>query len=97
MDQYLTNGSRSIPIFIFLNSTGKEVAVWGPRSKKVQERIDELRASLPPKEDPSFEEKQKEMYQRFRQEILIKPSIWQSVKNSLRECLQSVEMEKEHV
>ena len=57
MDQYLTNGkSRSIPIFIFIDADGKERAVWGPRAPEVQRLIEEMRASLPPKDDPQFEE-----------------------------------------
>lgn len=96
MDQYLTNGSRSIPIFIFIDENGEEVAVWGPRSPEVQARIEELRATLPAKDDPDFEEKQKMIYQQFRQEVLIKASIWQSVKNSIRAHLGALKVEEKH-
>ncbi|WP_044641149.1 thioredoxin family protein [Risungbinella massiliensis] len=97
MDQYLTNGtSRAIPIFIFMDSQGNEIAVWGPRSPEVQARIQELRSTLPAKEDPTFEEKQKAMYAKFRQEILLMPSVWQSVKNSILKQLTKVAQEKKH-
>lgn len=97
MDQYLTNGtSRAIPIFIFIDSEGNEIAVWGPRSPEVQARISELRSTLPVKEDPTFEEKQKAMYAKFRQEILLMPSVWQSVKNSILERLTTVGQEQKH-
>ncbi|GER67994.1 hypothetical protein BpJC7_19880 [Weizmannia acidilactici] len=36
MDQYLTNGSRPIPFFIFLNERGEEAAVWIPRSPSLK-------------------------------------------------------------
>ncbi|WP_409304344.1 thioredoxin family protein [Peribacillus sp. SCS-155] len=56
MDQYLTNGTaRSIPIFIFIDSDGNEVGKWGPRAKVVQSFVDELRSTMPAKEDPSFD------------------------------------------
>jgi hypothetical protein len=88
MDQYLTNGkSRSIPIFIFIDQDGNERAVWGPRSPEVQKLVEEARAQLPPKEDPSFETKQREMFREFRRRFVSDPFIWQTVKNSVRQRL----------
>ncbi|AQS57253.1 thioredoxin family protein [Novibacillus thermophilus] len=88
MDQYLTNGkSRSIPIFIFIDQDGNEQAVWGPRAPEVQQLIDDMRNSLPDKEDPSFEAKQKEMYRNFKQRLLSDRSLWKAVSHSFRERL----------
>ena len=36
MDQYLTNGSRSIPIVIALDESFSEVGHWGPRPAELQ-------------------------------------------------------------
>jgi hypothetical protein len=36
MDQYLTNGSRSIPIVIALDESYQEVGHWGPRPSELQ-------------------------------------------------------------
>ena len=36
MDQYLTNGSRSIPIVIVLDTEFRELGHWGPRSSELQ-------------------------------------------------------------
>ena len=36
MDQYLTNGSRSIPIVIGLDSDFRELGHWGPRPSELQ-------------------------------------------------------------
>jgi len=36
MDQYLTNGSRSIPIVITLDREFRELGVWGPRPAELQ-------------------------------------------------------------
>jgi hypothetical protein len=43
MDNYLTNGSRSIPILICLEkSTRKEIFVWGPRPAELQQMVIKL-------------------------------------------------------
>jgi hypothetical protein len=36
MDQYLTNGSRSIPIVIVLDEAFRELGHWGPRPRELQ-------------------------------------------------------------
>jgi hypothetical protein len=36
MDQYLTNGSRSIPIVIALDESFQEIGHWGPRPTELQ-------------------------------------------------------------
>ena len=86
MDQYLTNGTaRAIPIFIFIDEDGNEQAVWGPRAPKVQELVTSMRATLPEKEDPTFEEKQKEMYANFRATLADDTSLWEHVMESMME------------
>lgn len=55
MDQYLTNEKRVIPIFVFINDAGEEVAKWGPLAPEVKKLMDELKADMPPKDDPKFE------------------------------------------
>jgi hypothetical protein len=44
MDQYLTNGGRSIPKLICLDQQFQEVFTWGPRPKKIQEVVLETKA-----------------------------------------------------
>ena len=36
MDQYLTNGTRSIPLVILLDRDFRELGRWGPRPKELQ-------------------------------------------------------------
>lgn len=36
MDQYLTNGSKSIPKLISFDKSGKEIFTWGPRPEPAQ-------------------------------------------------------------
>ncbi|MBM3428717.1 MAG: thioredoxin family protein, partial [Bacteroidetes bacterium] len=45
MDQYLTNGSRSIPIMIGLDNQFKEVFRWGPRPTILAEKIKDWKES----------------------------------------------------
>ncbi|HLQ72849.1 MAG TPA: thioredoxin family protein [Bacillota bacterium] len=57
MDKYLTNGNRVIPIFIFIDEAGNEVAQWGPLAPFTKSRTDELRKDLPAKDNPTYKEK----------------------------------------
>lgn len=50
MDQYLTDGSRSIPKLVAFGEDGTELFVWGPRPASAQERFEELRAQYDDKE-----------------------------------------------
>ena len=47
MNQYLTNGSRSIPIVIALDETFSEVGHWGPRPTELQSWVMANRGTLP--------------------------------------------------
>ncbi|GAA0588397.1 thioredoxin family protein [Virgibacillus siamensis] len=89
MDQYLTNGkSRSIPIFIFIDDDGNEVAKWGPRAGKVQEYVEESRQKLPAKEANDYDEKAKEMYMFMSKSFRDNPSFWQAVYESIKDTLK---------
>lgn len=39
MDNYLTNGARSIPILVMLDENLNEKAIWGPRPQPVQTMV----------------------------------------------------------
>jgi Thioredoxin len=39
MDQYLTNGGRSIPKLIAVDAHGKELFTWGPRPRAAQDLV----------------------------------------------------------
>lgn len=88
MDQYLTNGtSRAIPIFIFLDNEGEEIAIWGPRADKMQELVMQERGKLPSQEDPAFSEKQAAMYKELRSAYQATPEYWDIVAKSIIEKL----------
>lgn len=92
MDQYLTNGkSRSIPIFIFIDEAGNEVAKWGPRAEKVQAFVDNAKAKLPDKDATDFKEKQKEMMLFMTKSFREDPDLWMDVYSSLKQTLQTAD------
>lgn len=43
MDEYLTNGARSIPVLIVLDENYNELFVWGPRPKELQSLVMEFK------------------------------------------------------
>ena len=55
MDQYLTNGGRSIPKLIVYDQNGNELFNWGPRPKHIQEKFLELKESGTPYSEISVE------------------------------------------
>ncbi|MCE4957422.1 thioredoxin family protein [Macrococcoides caseolyticum] len=83
MDQYLTNGSRSIPIFIFLNEQDEEYANWGPRAAKVQSYVTDVRKDLPAKDASDFEAKQKEVHHQIHEKYKNTPEFWNEVYESI--------------
>ncbi len=50
MDQYLTHGSRSIPIVIVLDEHFRELGHWGPRPSELQEWVMLNKPLIPPDE-----------------------------------------------
>ena len=61
MDQYLTNGGRSIPLVLFLDAATEEVlATWGPRPLVAQAMSMNYKRKPDPKD--SYEDHQKELH-----------------------------------
>lgn len=87
IDRHLTNGGRAIPIILIFNNEGNLLGKWGPRAPEVQQIVDELRATLPSKEDPSFEEKQKEVFSSLRTRYKEEPALWSYIYNSFKETV----------
>lgn len=48
IDQFLTNGGRSIPVFIFLDENNRLLGHWGPRPKEAQVLFLEMKAAQLP-------------------------------------------------
>jgi hypothetical protein len=48
MDNFLTNGSRSIPKLICIDEKTDSINfIWGPRPKAIQDRVSELKKNFP--------------------------------------------------
>ncbi|MFL5402676.1 MAG: thioredoxin family protein [Gemmatimonadales bacterium] len=69
MDQYLTNGSRSIPIVIALDDSFEEVGHWGPRPTELQAWVMANRTTMPKTE---LYPKVRQWYARDRGETTIR-------------------------
>lgn len=53
MDQYLTNGARSIPILVMMDEFFNDLATWGPRPEPVQKMVMEAKEK-PNLDQPKF-------------------------------------------
>jgi len=90
MDQYLTNGNRVIPIFIFIDEDGNEVGKWGPIADSVREFVSQYREKLPPKDADDYEEKFREMVKITSKEFRENESIWNDVYESIKATLSDI-------
>ncbi|PID14263.1 thioredoxin family protein [Sporosarcina sp. P34] len=84
IDRYLTNGGRSIPMYLLLNAAGEVVDKWGPRAPVLQKFVMDGRAKLPAKDAPDFEDKQKMFYSQLTAEYTSKPENWLAVYSDIR-------------
>lgn len=88
MDHYLTNGkSRTIPIMIFIDENGQEVAKWGPLAPKTKAFVDELKADFPEKGSPTYDEKFQEMIQATSKEFTENENLWNAVYQDMKQTL----------
>ena len=69
IDRHLTNGGRSIPVYLLLDEEGEVEAKWGPRAASIQEYVMGLRKDMPPADAPDFKEKQQEFIKRLTANI----------------------------
>lgn len=76
IDRYLTNGGRSIPIYLFLNDQGKVIGKWGPRAPQLQEYVLKEKSKLPATDDPTFAEKQKAIFLKITKENATNDQFW---------------------
>ena len=84
IDRHLTNGGRSIPIYLVLNEEGSVVAKWGPRAPQLQQLVMDGRAQLPGQDDPQFEEAQKQFYLNLRTRYAEDATLWTYVYESFK-------------
>lgn len=90
MEQYLTNGKRVIPIFIFIDENGEQVGKCGPITESTKAFVDEYRKELPPKDDESYDEKFKAMVKIVAKTFKEKPHFWDNSYESMKNILNEV-------
>ncbi len=93
IDRHLTNGGRSIPVYLLLDIEGAVVAKWGPRAAPIQKHMMELKQQIPAKDAPDFEAKQKAVYQQITSEYTTKPENWLTVYEEIRNTFLPVVQE----
>jgi thiol-disulfide isomerase/thioredoxin len=90
IDRHLTNGGRAIPMILIFDNQGQLLGKWGPRAAKAQQIVDEVRAALPPKDDPTFAEKQKESFGSLRKRYTEESALWSDVYDSFKETILAI-------
>ena len=92
MDQYLTNGkSRSIPIFIFIDESGKEVAKWGPITETVKQFVDKHKVNLPAKEAENYDEKFTEFINLVSESLRENGDFWRASYEDIKQALLDID------
>lgn len=87
MEKYLTNGKRVIPIFVFIDKNGEQVAKWGPITDSTKAFVDEYRKDLPPKEDEGYDEKFKAMIKIVGKTFKENQDFWNDSYESMKKAL----------
>ena len=87
MDQYLTNGNRTIPIFIFIDQDGNEVTKWGPISKITKEFVDNYRQDLPAKDAEDYQEKFEVLIKFTTKAFRENTNLWNGSYESIKQAL----------
>lgn len=88
MDSYLTNGNRTIPIFIFIDENGNEVSKWGPITKKTREYVNEHRSILPPKDDKNYQDAFKQLTKQTAKSFSEDQSFWEDSYEDMKQTLK---------
>lgn len=84
IDRHLTNGGRSIPIYIVLADDGEIIAKWGPRAGAIQTYVLEKRQELPAADAPEFQEAQQAFIQQLTTDYVTNQDNWLTVYNDIR-------------
>lgn len=62
------DGKQRIPVFAFYDSGWRELGRWIERSRLAERMVEERRAQLPPRDDPEFNARNREMYREMGEE-----------------------------
>lgn len=90
MEQFLTNGGRSVPIVIFADDQGQVLGQWGPRPAHVQALMMEFKRQNPDREAPDYEAKIGEVRKAMAAKYEEGAGVNGSVVNELRELISGI-------
>ena len=90
MDQYLTNEKRIIPIIIFIDKDGNELATWGPMAPEVEVFNEKLKQSLPDKGDPTYDEAFKQVIHVIGEAFTKDDTYWNYAYQDMKKRLTSI-------
>ena len=90
IDRHLTNGGRSIPMYLLLGNDGEVVSKWGPRAAQLQEYVMGLKNALPASDSSEFKVKQEELINQLTTEYTLKPEHWLTVYEDIRKTFLPV-------
>lgn len=88
MDQYLTNGNRTIPIFIFIDEQGNEIVQWGPVAPRTKAFVDQHKNKVPAKDAEDYEDKFKQFIKVIGKQFGQDTEIWDGVYESMKQTLE---------
>jgi len=90
MDQYLTNNKRIIPMVIFIDEAGNELAKWGPMAPEIAAYSNDLKQDLPNKEDETYKEAFQKYIQKVSDRFTNDESFWNAVYIDMTNTLTSI-------
>lgn len=90
MDHYLTNGKQIIPIAIFIDDKGNELAKWGPAAPEINSFTNELKEEMPDKEAANYDEKFKELINTVGHSFKNDSKFWNYAYADMRRVLKSI-------
>lgn len=90
MDNYLTNGKRYIPIFVFIDQDGNEVGKWGPMAPEIEAYCNRLKEELPDKENPSYDDAFKKFIKEVGHTFKNDEKFWSYVYEDLKKAIVSI-------
>lgn len=87
MDQYVTDGKRYIPIFVFIDEAGNELGKWGPMTPKVKTYVEQLKVNVPAKDDPNYQTAFRVYADKIGETFRNDPNFWNDVYENIKKAL----------
>lgn len=89
MDAYETGGKRVIPILVFIDEAGNEVAKWGPRAPETTEIQKEVLKDMPEKGAADYDEMFKVKVKELSETFAGNEDLWQAIYEDMKKSIQT--------